>query len=188
MAEDQRIQIPMGCAVNVGIINSLANTPIFNHACINMPLVFGIIQPTKGAKWPFFNTSWTMYILYSFFVVPNELYRNLEKTDKFYTLLIDQGLMKGFKIYSEKFSFTEDPLYHFKAFRNSISHCNYNATRAGIRFWDEKKKKGEPSVKHWDVYIEDKNLLDFFVAVGDANLLLYKDIQAGRRDSNGIPK
>ena len=74
---DRRQDIPIGCAVNVAIINELSRTDVFNEACINVPLKFNIKPPNKGAPWPFFNISWGSYMMYCLLVVSKEIYKLL---------------------------------------------------------------------------------------------------------------
>lgn len=178
-------QIPISCAINVAIINKISNTDTFKDACKNVPIIMGVQLPNAGAIWPFFNVSWSAYMMYSFFVVPKEIY-SVDKNDEFYAKLVSKNFMKNFTISKQRENFDDNPLYHFGCFRNSISHVNYDANENRIRFWDHPKGKKEQVDWHWEVEIETKHLPEFFIAISEANFNFYNEIKAGKRDRSGL--
>ena len=173
--EDRRKQIPIGCAMNVAIINELSKTDIFAKICIETPLKFGIKPPSLNTPWPFFNISWGAYMMYCLFVVSREIY-NLDKDDEFFQKLISKSAMKDFNILRERYSFTDNPLYHFKCFRNAISHVNYKVENDKIKLWDHPPRKEQNEYWHWEVEISNHKFLIFLGFVNEGNYELYNEI------------
>jgi len=69
------IQVPVSCAVNVVIMNQLRHTESFKEKCTQVPPEeLNIHPPVEGQPWPFFNYSWTAYMMYSLIVVPKEIF------------------------------------------------------------------------------------------------------------------
>jgi hypothetical protein len=182
---DRRKQIPIGCAVNVAIINELSKNDAFTKACIEVPLKFGIKPPVENAPWPFFNISWGAYMMYSLFVVSKELY-NLNKDDDYFQKLVDGNVMSDFLILKERNTFNDNPLYHFTSFRNAISHVNYTIDNNKIKLWDHPHRKPEPENWHWEVEITNQEFMIFLGKVNERNFEFYNDINSGIRDENGI--
>lgn len=184
---DRRQDIPIGCAVNVAIINELSRTDVFNEACINVPLKFNIKPPNKGAPWPFFNISWGSYMMYCLLVVSKEIY-NLSKDDDFFKDLIAKDVMKDFKIKKERSSFTENPRYHFKSMRNAISHVHYEVKDDEISFWDFADMKDEDNKEkwHWEVTVSHEDFKVFLAKLNDVNFKFYNEIKEGKREPNGL--
>jgi hypothetical protein len=182
---DRRKQIPIGCAVNVAIINEISNTETFKKACIEVPLKFGMIPPQENSPWPFFNISWGSYMMYSHFVVAKELY-NLQNDDEFFQSLIAKNAMQDFNVLKEKHSFNDQPLYHFKSFRNAISHVNYTVDDNSIKLWDHPPSKNEPENWHWEVEISNDNFLKFLGLVNESNFIFYNEINSGKLNQDGI--
>lgn len=180
--EDRRHQIPLGCIVNVKIVDELATTDAFNKKCVEVPRDLGIGSPPGQERWPFFNFSWAAYMMYCLFVVHKEIY-NLPADDEFYTDLVDNSAMDEFKIKKEKNSFDDDPEYHFRSFRNAVSHLNYTIDKNHrITLWDQ---YGEKAPRHWEVSISQDKMLDFLMAVGKQEIKLYDQIKRGKRNSDG---
>ena len=184
---DRRKQIPIGCAVNVAIINDLSKTDAFTKACIETPLKYGIKPPVENSPWPFFNISWGAYMMYSLFVVSREIY-NLNKNDEFFKELVSKNVLENFTILKEKHSFTENPLYHFKSFRNATSHVNYTVDNNMIKLWDHLPGKDNPEDWHWEVEISPPEFMSFLGQVNEANFKLYNEINSGVRNENGTKK
>lgn len=183
--DDRRKQIPIGCAVNIAIISELSNTETFTRACIEVPLKYGIIAPQSNIPWPFFNISWGAYMMYSFFVVSKELY-NLQNNDNFFQNLIIKNALQDFNISKEKYSFSEQPLYHFKSFRNAISHVNYRVDDDNIKLWDHPPGKSEPENWHWEVEISNGNFMRFLRIINESNFIFCNEINSGKRNQDGI--
>ena len=184
---DRRKQIPIGCAINIAIINELSQTEEFKKACVNVPIKYGITPPHDGAMWPFFNISWGAYMMYSLFVVSKELY-NLPKEDEYFQHLVTKKAMKDFNIIRERKSFSEDPKYHFSSFRNAISHDNYVIDDDKIKLWDHPPRKPNPEDWHWIIEIPNNDFLSFLGIVNEANFRLYNEINSGLRNSDGTKK
>jgi hypothetical protein len=181
---DLRKDIPLGCAVNVAILNQVANSTTFKEACKNVPLNFGIKPPIPDMEWPFHNASWGGYMLYSQLVVPKELYK-LDKNDSFFVKLVNENLMKDFTILLEKESFPANPKYHFDSLRNAVSHVNYEISEHSVHFWDHPPKKAEPENWHYSVKIGFDKIFAFLDQLSLANIEFYNQIKAGKRDSKG---
>jgi hypothetical protein len=182
---DTRKEIPIGCAVNVAIINEISKTESFKKACIEVPLKFGIKPPLENTPWPFFNISWGSYMMYSLFVVAKELY-NLQNDDVFFNNLVKKNAMKDFNILKEKHSFYVQPLYHFKSFRNAISHVNYTIDHNNIKLWDYASGKSDKKDWHWEVEISNDNFMKFLGLINESNFNFYNEINSGKRNQNGI--
>lgn len=183
--EDRRKQIPIGCAMNIAIINEFSKTDAFTKACIETPLKYGIKLPSESAPWPFFNISWGAYMMYCLFVVTKEIF-NLKKDDIYFQKLIENNAMNDFYILKERHSFIDDPLYHFSCFRNAISHVNYTIENDKIKLWDHPPKKNQLEHWHWEVEISNKNFMNFLGLVNQGNFELYNEINSGIRDETGI--
>lgn len=186
---DRRDQIPLGCAINVAIVNEFSKTKEFREACVNIPIRLGIKPPKNGTPWPFINnSSWAAYMMYSSFVVFKELY-NLPKEDVYFQHLISNNAMKDFRILKQRTTFNEDPLYHFSSFRNAVSHVNFIIDDDDkINLWDHPPKKPEPEYWHWNVEISNYDFLNFLTLVNEENIQLYKEIKNGSRNSDGTKK
>ena len=184
---DRRKQIPIGCAINVAIINELSQTEEFKKACINVPLKYGIKPPYKGSAWPFFNSSWTAYLMYSLLVVSKEVY-NLPNEDPYFQNLVTKGAMNNFKILKEQQPFREDPKYHFSCLRNAVSNVNYEINDNNIILWDNLYEKSKSKDWHWKVEISNNNFLNFLGLVNESNFQLYNEINSGLRNSDGTRK
>jgi len=184
---DRRKDIPIGCALNVAIISEISNTDTFKDACINVPLKYGIKPPNDGNAWPFFNSSWGGYMMYSQFVVSKELY-NLPKEDDFFRDLIDKNAMKDFQIHKERHSFNDDPKYHFASFRNATSHVNYDINDQKVELWDHPPEKPDKADWHWHVEIENTSFMKFLGLVNEANFKLYNQINSRERNPDGTKK
>ena len=185
--EDRRKQIPIGCAINIAIINEISKTDAFTKACKETPLKYGIEPPSKNSPWPFFNISWGAYMMYCLFVVSREIY-NLNKEDGFFQKLVAKNAMNDFSILKEKHSFIDDPLYHFKSFRNAISHVNYKVENDSIKLWDHPPRREQPEHWHWEVEISNQEFLMFLELVNESNFELYNEINSGIRNENGIKR
>lgn len=181
---DRRKDIPIGCAVNIAIINDIAKNQTFKDACINVPLRFGIIPPQKNTPWPFFNISWGSYMMYSLFVVTKELYY-LGNEDVFFHNLVKKNAMQDFNVIKEKYTFLKKPLYHFKSFRNAISHVNYAIDDNNIKLWDYYPGKSVQKDWHWEVEISNDKFMKFLGTINEAVFNLYNEINFGKRDQNG---
>lgn len=168
---NHRLDIPLGCAVNVAIVADLSKTQAFKKACTEVPLRFNIKPPARGDMWPFFNASWTGYMLYSLLATPKEIYM-LPKTDKFYTELVNHNLMSGFKVKKEQFTFAEDPQYHLVSMRDSVQNVDYEITDTGVEFFNG---------VHWQVSIPQDELMLFCGLLTDAILGFYNEMKYGNR-------
>lgn len=180
---DRRIEIPIGCAVNIAIVKELSKTDAFTKACIQTPLKYGIKPPVENTPWPFFNISWGAYMMYSLFVVSKEIY-NLNKTDDFFQNLVAVNAMGKFRICAERDTFSDDPPYHFKSFRNAISHVNYAVDNHRIKLWDHPPKK--ENQKHWEVEASHRDFMTFLGQVNEENFKVYNEIRSGVRNEKGI--
>lgn len=188
---DRRNQIPIGCAVNIAIINELSKTETFSKVCIEIPKKYNIKPPVEGEPWPFFNISWGAYMMYCLFVVSKELY-NLSNNDDYFKKLVSIDAMQDFTIHKEKKPFDKSPKYHFSSFRNAISHVHYSVNDNMIHFWDYMPEKGKtdysPEDWHWSVEIRHPNFMKFLGNVNEANFNLYNEINSGIRNLKGIKK
>jgi len=185
--KSRRNQIPIGCALNVAIINELSTTESFKKACIEVPLKFNIKPPKTGEPWPFFNISWGSYMMYSLLVVSKEIY-NLTNEDTFFKKLVKNDVLKNFIINKEKYPFNENPLYHFKSLRNAISHVNYDINDTHIFLWDHFPGKSDKKDWHWEVEIELNNFMEFLGMINVSNFEFYNEIKQGFRNADGIRK
>jgi len=182
---DRRMDIPIGCALNVAIIGKLSQTEEFKQICISLPIEYGIRPPYEGAAWPFFNLSWGAYMMYSVFVVSKELY-NLPLDDSYFQNLVAKNAMKDFTIIKEKYSFAMNPKYHFSSFRNAISHVNFSIDdKNNTCFWDHPKGKKDQINWHWHIEISHDNFMKFLGIVNEENFRLYNEIKEETRNPNG---
>ena len=179
----RRLQIPIGCALNVLIIGELKRTDIFKEKCIEVPLKIGATPPVKGEEWPFFNLSWGSYMMYCLIVVPKEIF-DLSKEDEFYQFENKDILQSfEFKKRNEKSSFDQDPKHHLRKLRNAISHVHYEIDDNDIlTLWDTYPNSGKIN---WEVRIGHSEMLTFLEEMAKKFLLLYKQIKKGERNSDG---
>jgi hypothetical protein len=179
-------QIPLGCALNVAIINEALSTNDLNRARIEIPLQYNIIPPEEGEPWPLVNMSWYAYMLYCLLVVPKEMYENIPSEDPIYRHYIQIRLMSNFDIKKEKKEFKSDPKYHFRSLRNSVSHLNYTLKSSNIfHMWDHPPGVSEKQNWHWEVSISLEKLHIFLGEIADSTLRIYNEVESGTRDNDG---
>lgn len=180
--EDRRAQIPTMCSVNVSIIDRLSQSKEFVQKCIEVPVELGFGHPDPGEPWPFMNPSWAAYMMYCLLVVPKELYQ-LPKNDPFYADLQKKDVFSNFDVKLQRKSFSDDPQYHFASLRNAISHVNYQIDQSTFNFWDHPPRK--PNERHWEVSVEESDLMAFLCKLSDASNRLYAELKDGVRS---LPK
>jgi hypothetical protein len=166
--KDRRYDIPLGCIVNLHIINDIKFSEDFITSCIEIPEKMNIKPPREGEQWPFFNLSWGSYMMYCFLVVPYELYKNNIDKEYIEKLIIEDDIIKDFDIKKFNKDFKKNPFCFFTFLRNSIAHVSYTINDNDIiRFWND---------KDWDVEIKHKKMIEFLGKFGDKIILrLLKD-------------
>lgn len=174
--KDLRIQIPLGCSMNIAIINEIKDHPFFLEACKTVPLKYGIKSGQTEITWPFYNFSLGAYMLYCQIVVPKEIYK-LDKDDDYFISLQNHKAFDLFTIHKQKKAVKDDIKYHWGAFRNAISHVNYMDNGNTIIFWDHPPGKSEKENWHWYVEITYEKLYEFLNLVNVENIKFYDKLQ-----------